>query len=57
MLSLCRLSPYIYAKETERKNRNLIFAGLAFWGMYRINEIINSLILHFTGYATLRTAS
>ena len=24
---------YIYANEVEKKNWNLIFAGLAFWGM------------------------
>jgi len=31
----------------------LILAGLAFWGMDWINEIINSLILHFTEFAPL----
>jgi hypothetical protein len=42
---------YIYAVEIERRNWNLVFAGLAFWGMDWFNEIWNSLVLHFTGYA------
>jgi hypothetical protein len=44
---------YVYAVEFEKKNWNIILAGLAFWGMDWINEIINSLILHFTEYAPL----
>jgi hypothetical protein len=42
---------YVYAVEVERRNWNVVFAGLAFWGMDWINEIWNSLVLHFTGYA------
>ncbi len=42
---------YVYAVEVERKNWNLIFAGLAFWGMDWFNEIWNSLVFHFTGFA------
>lgn len=42
---------YVYAVEVERRNWNLVFAGLAFWGMDWFNEIWNSLVLHFTGYA------
>ncbi len=42
---------YVYAVEVERKNWNLVFAGLAFWGMDWFNEIWNSLVFHFTGYA------
>ncbi|MBN1820885.1 MAG: hypothetical protein JXR31_02190 [Prolixibacteraceae bacterium] len=42
---------YIYAVEIERKNWNLVFAGLAFWGMDWFNEIWNSLVFHFTDYA------
>jgi len=44
---------YIYAVEVERRNWNLIFAGLAFWGMDWFNEIWNSLVLHFSGYAPM----
>ena len=32
---------------------NLVLAGLAFWGMDWINEIINSLVFHFTNYAPI----
>jgi len=42
---------YVYANEIERKNWNLVFAGLAFWGMDWFNEIWNSLVFHFTDYA------
>lgn len=42
---------YVYANEIERKNWNLVFAGLAFWGMDWFNEIWNSLVFHFTGHA------
>lgn len=42
---------YVYAVEVERKNWNLFFAGLAYWGMDWFNEIWNGLVLHFTGYA------
>jgi hypothetical protein len=44
---------YIYAVEIERRNWNLVFAGLAFWGMDWFNEIWNSLVLHFSGYAPM----
>jgi hypothetical protein len=42
---------YVYAVEIERKNWNLVFAGLAFWGMDWFNEIWNALVFHFTHYA------
>jgi len=42
---------YVYAVEIERKNWDLIFAGLAFWGMDWFNEIWNSLVFHFNGFA------
>ena len=53
VIPLLALTFYVYANEIERKNWNLILAGLAFWGMDWINEIINSLILHFTEFAPL----
>ncbi|MEN8118903.1 MAG: hypothetical protein ABFS35_01065 [Bacteroidota bacterium] len=53
VIPLLALTFYVYANEIERKNWNLILAGLAFWGMDWINEIINSLIFHFTEYAPL----
>ncbi len=42
---------YVYASEVERKNWNLVFAGLAYWGMDWFNEIVNGLVFHFTQYA------
>jgi hypothetical protein len=39
---------YVYAVEVERRNWNLFFAGLAFWGMDWFNEIWNGLVFHFT---------
>jgi len=44
---------YVYASEVERKNWNLIFAGLAYWGMDWFNEIVNGLVFHFTQYAPI----
>jgi hypothetical protein len=42
---------YVYTIEAEKRNWSLILAGLTFWGMDWINEIWNSLVLHFTHYA------
>lgn len=42
---------YVYAVEVERRNWDLFFAGLAFWGMDWFNEIWNSLVFHFTNHA------
>jgi len=44
---------YIYTVEAEKRNWNLILAGLAFWGADWLNEIINGLVLRFTGYAPI----
>lgn len=44
---------YAYTIEAEKKNWNLILAGLAFWGADWLNEIVNSLVLRFTGYAPI----
>ncbi len=51
VIPLFALIVYVYAIEIERRNWNLVLAGLAFWGMDWFNEIWNSLILHFTQYA------
>ncbi len=42
---------YIYFYEVERQNWSRILAALAFWGMDWFNEIWNSLILRFSGFA------
>lgn len=44
---------YVYTSELQKKNYALILAGLAFWGMDWFNEIMNSLIFHFSGFAPL----
>jgi len=44
---------YIYTVEAEKRNWNLVLAGLAFWGADWLNEIINGLVLRFTGYAPI----
>ncbi len=51
VITLFAFVVYVYAVEIERRNWNLVFAGLAFWGMDWFNEIWNSLVFHFTGYA------
>ena len=53
IIPLFALVVYVYSVEIERRNWNLVFAGLAFWGMDWINEIWNSLVLHFSGYAPM----
>ncbi len=42
---------YIYNVEVGKRNWNLVFAGLALWGMDGFNEIWNALVFHFTQYA------
>jgi hypothetical protein len=48
---------YIYAQEVERRRYDIIFAGLALWLADWVNEIANSLILHFTDRAALWTVT
>jgi hypothetical protein len=42
---------YIYTNEVEKRNWNVVFAGLAFWGMDWINELVNSVFYHINGRA------
>ena len=51
IIPLVALFFYIYTLEVEKRNWSLVLAGLTFWGMDWINEIWNSLVLHFTNYA------
>jgi hypothetical protein len=51
VIPLFALVVYVYTVEIERRNWDLFFAGLAFWGMDWFNEIWNSLVFHFTNYA------
>ena len=56
VIPLLVLVLYVYANEIERRNWNVVFAGLAFWGVDWINEIANGLVFHFTQYAPLWAA-
>lgn len=51
VIPLFALVVYVYAWEVERRNWDLVFAGLAFWGMDWFNEIWNSLVFHLTNVA------
>jgi len=51
VIPLLALLFYIYTIEVQKRDWSLVLAGLAFWGMDWINEIWNSLVLHFNGYA------
>ena len=44
---------YVYNEEAKRRNWNQILAGMAFWGADWFNEIVNGLVLRFTGYAPI----
>ena len=44
---------YVYANEIERRNWNVVFAGLALWCADWLNEIVNALVFHFTGHAPM----
>ena len=48
---------YVYSVEVERRNWDAILAGLAFWLMDWINEIVNSVILHATDHSALWTVT
>ena len=56
VVPLLIIAMYVYAVEIERRNWNMVFAGLAFWGMDWLNEIANGLVLHFTQRSALWTA-
>ncbi|MBN2013153.1 hypothetical protein JW960_27730 [candidate division KSB1 bacterium] len=51
VITLFAFVVYVYAVEIERKNWNLVFAGIAFWGMDWFNEIWNGIVFHATNYA------
>jgi hypothetical protein len=44
---------YVYTVEAEKRNWNLVLAGLAFWGADWFNEIFNSLFFRFNGHAPI----
>ncbi len=44
---------YVYVVEVERKKWNIILAGLAFYGLEWMFEIINALWFHASGYSAI----
>jgi hypothetical protein len=56
-VTLLALVVYVYAVEIERANWSAILAGLTFWLMDWANEIVNALVLHFSGKAALWTVT
>jgi hypothetical protein len=47
---------YVYNAEIAKRNWNVVFAGLALWGMDWFNEIWNALVFHFTDFAPVWAA-
>jgi hypothetical protein len=56
-VTLLGLVSYVYAVEVERRNWNVVLAGIAFWLMDWVNELINALVLHFDGHAAIWTVT
>lgn len=56
-VTLLALVVYVYAVEVERANWNAVLAGIAFWLMDWLNEIVNALFLHFDGHGALWTVT
>jgi hypothetical protein len=50
-ITLLLIVLYIYSVEVERRNWNVLFGGLALWGMDWFNEIWNALLFHFNKFA------
>jgi hypothetical protein len=51
VVPLLLLVLYVYANEIERRNWNVVFAGLALWAADWLNEIGNALLFHATQHA------
>lgn len=56
-VTLLALVVYVYAVEVQQANWSVVLAGLAFWLMDWLNEIVNALVLHFNGHAALWTVT
>lgn len=41
---------YVYWSEIHKKNYDVVFAGLALYGVHWLYEICNAIIAHFAGY-------
>lgn len=47
---------FVYFNEIEKKNWNVVLAGLAFYALEWLIELINALWLHFSNYSAVWTA-
>ena len=56
-VTLLVLVMYVYSVEVERRRWDIVLAGAAFWLADWINEIANSLVLHFTDRSALWTTT
>jgi hypothetical protein len=56
-VTLLVLVMYVYSVEVERRRWDIVLAGAAFWLADWINEIANSLVLHFSDRAALWTTT
>jgi len=57
VVTLLILVMYAYANEFQHRRWSVIFAGITLWLADWINEIINSLVLHFTDRAAIWTVT
>ncbi len=55
LIALFAFVVYVYAVEVERRNWNVVLAGLAFYGLEWLLEIGNGLVLHFTNRSAVWT--
>lgn len=54
---LIALVSYVYTVEVEAKRWPVVFAGIGFFLMDLFNEVVNSLVLHFSEYSALWTTT
>ena len=52
-VTLLGLVTYVYAVEVERRRWDIVLAGLAFWLMDWVNELVNSAVFHASDRAPL----
>jgi hypothetical protein len=57
VVTLLILVMYVYANEFQHRRWSVIFAGITLWLADWINEIINSLVLHFSDRAAIWTVT
>lgn len=53
VIPLLAIIAFLYFNEIEKKNWNVVFAGLTYLGLDLIAEIANSLVMHFSNHAPI----